>query len=104
MQDPATSRRSVKTVVRLLSGAAALMILAVPATAARVFAPRFVPAEAPHISLAVDDNLAAYGVHPTVAPAVPADPVPARPAEAPSVVLLQNWQYTRGKPSINPPK
>jgi hypothetical protein len=103
MEDRAVRRGSVKTAVRLLSGAAAaLMILAVPAAASRVFAPRFVPAEALPVTLPVDDNLAAYGVRSPAAPAASTEAVPVKPADAPAFLQLQNWQY-RGKPTINPP-
>jgi hypothetical protein len=103
MQDSATGRGSATIAARLLGGAAALLILAVPVAAAVAFAPRFTTAGATPVSIAAGDDLAAHGVRPA-AEAAPAGPPEAKPAEESATVLLQNWEYTRKKPSINPPK
>jgi hypothetical protein len=79
------------------------MILVVPVAACKVFAPRLATAEAPTVTVTASDELAAYGVRPA-APAVSADAhAEAKPTDASTVVQLQNWEYTRHRPSINPP-
>jgi hypothetical protein len=104
MQDSATGRGRFRDVVRLLAGAAAaLLILAVPAAAALVFAPRSDATPATDINIAAGDDLVAYGVRPAAQAAPAGRPAEAKSAEAPATVQLQNWEYTRKKPSINPP-
>jgi hypothetical protein len=105
MQDSATGRGPVGNVARLLIGAtAALMILAVPAAAALVFAPRSDAAPATDVSIAAGDDLVAYGIRAAATAAPDVQPM-AKPAEAPATVQLQNWEYTKRhkKPSIHPP-
>jgi hypothetical protein len=104
MQDSATGRGPVRNVARLLIGAAALMILAVPAGAALVFAPRSDAAPAADVGIADDDDRVAYGIRPAADEAPEVRPA-AKPAEVPATVQLQNWEYTKRhkKPSTNPP-
>jgi hypothetical protein len=105
MQDSATGRGPVGSVARLLiAAAAALVILAVPAAAALVFAPRSDAAPVADVGVATGDDLVAYGVRPAPDAAPEVRPA-ANPAEVPATVQLQNWEYTRRhhKPSTNPP-